>query len=159
MPISFWSGSIGKVGNSNPVVLVLVLVVVLVIDPRCGRENLITITRTTTRTSRTKRGVRPRYSAVCSGARYSTSSSFKRCSSEYLWINFVSIPTMRANICLPSMRRSGVETRLTTNASRQAAHSVAEPRASSKNLARVARCLLPFPSAVLNSEDRLARSK
>ena len=34
----------------------------------------------------------------------------------------------------------------------------AEPRASSKNLARWRPCRLPFPSAVLRSMDRLARS-
>src|ERR1044072_6733820 len=44
-----------------------------------------------------------------------------------------------------------------TSASKPAAHSVADPRASSKNRARVWSCLRPFPSAV-SKTDRLARS-
>src|SRR6202008_773210 len=47
---------------------------------------------------------------------------------------------------------------LAAEASRQAAHSMAEPRASSKNLARWRPCRLPLPSAVFRSADRLARS-
>ena len=51
-------------------------------------------------------------------------------------INRVSIATTRASISLPGRKRSAGTRRLATDASRQAAHSNAEPRASSKNLAR-----------------------
>jgi len=61
-----------------------------------------------------------------------------------------------ASASASSIRRSAVQTRLATIASRQPAHSVAEPRASSKNLARAGPLSLPVPFRVLNSEDRLA---
>src|SRR5271165_2919334 len=47
----------------------------------------------------------------------------------------VSIATMRWSISLPGRTRSFETKRFATEASRQAAHSMAEPRASSKNLA------------------------
>jgi len=51
-------------------------------------------------------------------------------------IKRVSIATTRASISFPGRTRS-IETKpLATDASRQAAYSNAEPRASSKNLAR-----------------------
>ena len=73
-------------------------------------------------------------------------------------INRLNIATTRASICLPGPIRSAETNPLATAASRQAAHSNAEPRASSKNLARWRPCRLPFPSAVLRSMERLARS-
>jgi hypothetical protein len=56
------------------------------------------------------------------------------------------------------MTRSIVASFRATSASRHAAHSTVEPRASSKNLARCFPWRLPLPSAVLSSEERLARS-
>jgi len=61
-------------------------------------------------------------------------------------------------MAFPSSTRSSVVTPFATKASRQAAHSIADPRASSKNFARTWRCRLPLPSAVFSSEDKLARS-
>ena len=66
---------------------------------------------------------------------------------------------IRCNICLPSRTRSGVQTCLTTRASRHPAHSLVDPRASSKNLARVRICRLPLPSAMFSNTDRLASSR
>jgi hypothetical protein len=61
-------------------------------------------------------------------------------------IRRVSIATMRASISFPGRVRS-VETKdLATEASRQAAHPKAEPRASSKNLARCRPWRLPLRS-------------
>jgi hypothetical protein len=73
-------------------------------------------------------------------------------------IKRLNIATTRASICLPGETRSTETNPLATAASRQAAHSKAEPRASSKNLARWRPCRLPFPSAVLRRTERLARS-
>ena len=52
-------------------------------------------------------------------------------------ISFVSMEATRSSICLPGWMRSTRHTRLATRASKQAALSLADPRASSKNLARV----------------------
>src|SRR5213596_1684973 len=52
---------------------------------------------------------------------------------------------------------SPLQTAFATSASKHAAHSVAEPRASSKNFARVRRWRRPFPSAVFSKAERLAR--
>jgi hypothetical protein len=67
--------------------------------------------------------------------------------------SLVSIATMRTNLCLPACMRSKEANPLATDASGQAAHSMAEPRASSKNLARWRPCRLPLPSAVFSLDS------
>jgi hypothetical protein len=61
----------------------------------------------------------------------------------------VSIATMRASISLPGRTRSFETKRFATEASRQAAHSMAEPRASSKNLPFDVRGAYRFPRPYL----------
>jgi hypothetical protein len=73
-------------------------------------------------------------------------------------MSFVSIEAIRGSISLPSWTSSFVQIPFATSASKQAAHSVTEPRASSKNFARVCRRRRPLPSAVLSNDERLARS-
>src|SRR5262249_7981911 len=53
--------------------------------------------------------------------------------------SFESIETMRSRMSFPDWIRSRGHACFATSASRHAAHSVAEPRASSKNLARAGR--------------------
>jgi len=48
---------------------------------------------------------------------------------------------------------------LATSASNAAAHSVADPRASSKNFDLICLCLFPLPSAVLKRIESDARSR
>jgi hypothetical protein len=75
-------------------------------------------------------------------------------------IKRVSIATTRASISFPGRTRS-IETKpLVTDASRQAAHSKAEPRASSKNLARpdAGRFLRPCPEAPRDLHGQVVRS-
>ena len=64
----------------------------------------------------------------------------------------------RRSISLPSSTRCFGQTPLAAKASRHAALSEVDPRASSKNLARVCCCRFPLPSAMFSSTDRLARS-
>ena len=61
--------------------------------------------------------------------------------------------TLASGITIPDSKMAREVTELV-----RAAHSNAEPRASSKDLARWRLCRLPFPSAVLRSTERLARS-
>src|SRR5882724_6408132 len=61
------------------------------------------------------------------------------------------MPTVLNNNLLPSMTRSIVASFRATSASRHAAHSTAEPRASSKNLAR---CCLAFAVTFSGVEQR-----
>ena len=75
-------------------------------------------------------------------------------------IKRVSIATTRASISFPGRTRS-IETKpLATDASRQAAHSKAEPRASSKNLARpdAGRFLRPCSEAPSDLHGQVVRS-
>src|SRR5207247_7639623 len=91
--------------------------------------------------------------------RYSTGSSLSRGAiSSNRSTNPQSIETIRKRIVLPSLILSAVRTAFATKASRQAAHSVADPRASSKNFALACPRRLPLPSAVLSRAERLARS-
>jgi hypothetical protein len=70
----------------------------------------------------------------------------------------VKIATIRANSSLPGQIRSLFVIRLATEASKHAAHSKAEPRASSKYLALWGPWRFPFPSAVLSRTDMDALS-
>src|SRR5262249_43690201 len=70
----------------------------------------------------------------------------------------VNIATIRANSSLPGQIRSLFVIRLATEASKHAAHSKAEPRASSKYLALWGPWRFPFPSAVLSRTDMDALS-
>ena len=73
----------------------------------------------------------------------------------------------RLNICYDTREhllarrntRSAETNPLATAASRQAAHSNAEPRASSKNLARWRPCRLPFPSCRIEKQQRGSRGR
>src|SRR6516162_10183144 len=72
--------------------------------------------------------------------------------------NRVSIAVIRASISFPGRTLCLGTRRLATEASRQAAHSMTEPRASSKNFARWGPLRFPFPSAVLSKAESDARS-
>src|SRR5215472_16670378 len=76
----------------------------------------------------------PLYS-VNGAARPVALSRTRYCSGSKRTISLVSIATIRTNISLPDWIRSKKTNPLATEASRQAAHSIAEPRASSKNFA------------------------
>src|SRR2546427_6313827 len=91
--------------------------------------------------------------------RYTTASSWNLPAS---WSNRSTSPLIMHTICnstaFPLTPLSGASMPLATSTSRHPAHSVAAPRASSKNFARIWRWRFPLPSAVFNTAEILARS-
>jgi len=144
-----------------PILPILVLVVVLVLVSDHVSQNLFNNVYFSSTSNRTIlpsfyfwSSYSPPFSTV-----YQATSSRTSDEGENRIINLVNMDTIRCNNSLPSSIRSSVQTFFATRASKQDAHSAADPLASSKNRARSFDCLFPLPSAVLKSADRLAQSK